>query len=193
VRLQPTSSCLTGRDRRGRQFHCRGPRNIAGACSRRHLWGEQHRIGRGTNRNHSRANSKQLASGDDFSRSPVEAHPSGELGGRLCGREHQPAKPAGRRPEHLGLHGVGCCGAAVNVSKRLAVGVAHDSAARDFSRRARVRASVGSWSPERCGLFKLARSALPASDNPYPQPWAAAAQRLTDADVSSPCYLGNSS
>jgi hypothetical protein len=38
----------------------RGPRKIPVACSRRHLWGEQHRIGRGTNRNHSRANSGQL-------------------------------------------------------------------------------------------------------------------------------------
>ena len=35
----------------------RGPRKIAVAFSRRHLWGEQHRIGRGTNRNPSRANS----------------------------------------------------------------------------------------------------------------------------------------
>src|SRR5580704_5893296 len=48
----------------------RGPRKIAGACGRRRLWGEQHRIGRGTNRNHSRAISGRLTSGGDFSRSP---------------------------------------------------------------------------------------------------------------------------
>jgi hypothetical protein len=48
----------------------RGPRKIPVACSRRRLWGEQRRIGRGTNRNHSRANSGQLTSGDNFSRSP---------------------------------------------------------------------------------------------------------------------------
>ena len=59
----------------------RGPRNIAGASSRRHLWGEQHRIGKGTNRNHSRANSGQLTSGDNFSRSPLagDAIPTADI------------------------------------------------------------------------------------------------------------------
>ena len=36
-----------------------------------HLWGEQHRIGRGTKRNHSLANSGPQTSSDNFSRSPV--------------------------------------------------------------------------------------------------------------------------
>jgi hypothetical protein len=48
----------------------RGPRKIAVAGNREHLWGEQRGIETGTKRNHSRTNSRHLTSGDNFSRSP---------------------------------------------------------------------------------------------------------------------------
>src|SRR5450759_1476135 len=48
----------------------RGPRIIAVAGNREHLWGEQHRIETRTKRNHSRVNSEYLTLGGNYSRSP---------------------------------------------------------------------------------------------------------------------------
>src|ERR1039457_4662726 len=47
-----------------------GPRKIAIADNRGHLWGEQHRIETRTKRNHSRVNSGRLTIGGNYSRSP---------------------------------------------------------------------------------------------------------------------------
>src|ERR1035437_708062 len=47
-----------------------GPRIIAVAGNRGHLWGEQHRIETRTKRNHSRVNSGRLTIGGNYSRSP---------------------------------------------------------------------------------------------------------------------------
>src|SRR5674476_1009571 len=49
----------------------RGPRIIAVAGNRGHLWGEQHRIETRTKRNHSRVNSEYLTLGGNYSRSPL--------------------------------------------------------------------------------------------------------------------------
>ena len=60
----------------GRGTYCfyetdmRGPRIIAVAGNRGHLWGEQHRIETRTKRNHSRVNSEYLTLGGNYSRSP---------------------------------------------------------------------------------------------------------------------------
>src|SRR5664280_3836150 len=48
----------------------RGPRIIAVAGNRGHLWGEQHRIETRTKRNHSWVNSGCLTIGGNYSRSP---------------------------------------------------------------------------------------------------------------------------
>jgi hypothetical protein len=48
----------------------RGPRKIEAAGNRRHLWGEQPRIGPRTKRNHWRENLGCLPSDEHFSRSP---------------------------------------------------------------------------------------------------------------------------
>src|SRR5450759_816643 len=49
-----------------------GPRIIAVAGNRGHLWGEQHRIETRTKRNHSRVNSGRLTIGGNYSRSPYD-------------------------------------------------------------------------------------------------------------------------
>src|SRR5450759_5103810 len=49
----------------------RGPRIIAPAGNRGHLWGEQHRIETRTKRNHSWVNLGCLTIGGNYSRSPV--------------------------------------------------------------------------------------------------------------------------
>ena len=49
----------------------RGPRIIAVAGNRGHLWGEQHRIETRTKRNHSRVNSEYLTLGGNYSRPPL--------------------------------------------------------------------------------------------------------------------------
>jgi hypothetical protein len=49
----------------------RGPRIIAVAGNRGHLWGEQHRIETRTKRNHSLVNSGCLTIGGNYSRSPL--------------------------------------------------------------------------------------------------------------------------
>src|ERR1019366_5757821 len=53
-----------------RATEIRGPRIIAVAGNRGHLWGEQHRIETRTKRNHSRVNSGRLTIGGNYSRSP---------------------------------------------------------------------------------------------------------------------------
>src|ERR1035437_1695267 len=53
----------------------RGPRIIAVAGNRGHLWGEQHRIETRTKRNHSRVNSGRLTIGGNYSRSPLLNQP----------------------------------------------------------------------------------------------------------------------
>src|SRR5450759_3220439 len=53
------------------RFVLRGPRIIAVAGNRGHLWGEQHRIETRTKRNHSRVNSEYLTLGGNYSRSPL--------------------------------------------------------------------------------------------------------------------------
>jgi hypothetical protein len=49
----------------------RGPRIIAVAGNRGHLWGEQHRIETRTKPNHSRVNSGRLTISGNYSRSPI--------------------------------------------------------------------------------------------------------------------------
>src|ERR1039458_8497944 len=53
----------------------RGPRIIAVAGNRGHLWGEQHRIETRTKRNHSRVNSGRLTIGGNYSGSPLHCPP----------------------------------------------------------------------------------------------------------------------
>src|ERR1035437_1435840 len=55
------------------QINLWGPRKIAVAGNRGHLWGEQHRIETRTKRNHSQVNSGRLTIGGNFSRSPYVA------------------------------------------------------------------------------------------------------------------------
>jgi hypothetical protein len=59
------------RSRRSSLLNCRGPRIIAVAGNRGHLWGEQHRIETRTKPNHSRVNSGRLTIGGNYSRFPV--------------------------------------------------------------------------------------------------------------------------
>src|SRR5450759_1140038 len=69
------------------RFVLRGPRIIAVAGNRGHLWGEQHRIETRTKRNHSRVNSEYLTLGGNYSRSPAaEFH---ECGLTLLGRRRE--------------------------------------------------------------------------------------------------------
>ena len=56
-----------------------GPRKIAVAGNRGHLWGEQHRIETRTKRNHSRVNSGRLTIGGNFSRSPWDCQAGSSL------------------------------------------------------------------------------------------------------------------
>src|SRR5450830_1795129 len=57
------------------QVGYRGPRIIAVAGNRGHLWGEQHRIETRTKRIHSRVNSGRLTIGGNYSRSPLDYEP----------------------------------------------------------------------------------------------------------------------
>ena len=57
-------------DTNDRESFLRGPRIIAVAGNRGHLWGEQYRIETRTKRNHSWVNSGRLTIGGNYSRSP---------------------------------------------------------------------------------------------------------------------------
>src|SRR5450759_2282331 len=77
-------------------INLRGPRIIAVAGNRGHLWGEQHRIKTRTKRNHSRVNSGRLTIGGNYSRSPkVSSEASDRYHAMRPPTPAEPQPPAG--------------------------------------------------------------------------------------------------